>query len=460
MATFVYLGPSLPRADAQAILRADYLDPIAMGDLYTLVRTRAKRGDRVAIVDGFFEQVPAVWHKEILYAIENGVAVYGASSMGALRAAELHAFGMRGIGRVFEAYRDLVIEDDDEVAVAHATREDGYRSLSTAMVSIRFGLDGLRDAGRLSAGHHRLLCDYAKSQHYNVRSWADTYAHALGIGLGEDVLAALRDVSAETDAKARDAIALLRHLADLGDGPEDIATPDFVLEQTGLWRDLAQSQDARVAGESVRAALSAAPIDPEVVDHARAASHARDALLREALLMKVATESRSSPQPTAKDMKAAMFRIAARNGLRSASDVRAWRERQSLSESDWMALLEMDARVQQMSLHAVVGLDAYLLAALKAGGLYAQVAADVAAIRERHGPHWQKQLSADDFGIGYADLQQWYETSYGPMLPDPETYARTLGFPTLSAFVTQILAQYLLDRGMTEPAVASEVSER
>lgn len=456
MTTFVYLGPSLPRADAQALLDAVYLDPIAMGDLYTLVRTRAKSGDRVAIVDGFFEQVPAVWHKEILYAIESGIAVYGASSMGALRAAELHPFGMQGVGRVFEAYRDLLIEDDDEVAVAHATREEGYRSLSTAMVSIRFGLERLLTTGRLGVEQHDRLCAYAKAQHYNVRSWADTYAYALGIGLSEDVLEAIREVSDEPDAKAQDAMALLRHLAERGDAPEPLPQPDFVLEQTGLWRDLMQSQEARIAAESLRSAFSTAAIDPEVADHVRAASRARDALLREAMLMRMAMESRHASQPSAQELKAAVFRIAASNGLRSADELRAWRERQHLSDADWMAVLDMDARVQQMSLYAIPGLDQYLLAALKASGRYADTLGQVAAIRERHGGDWLKQLSAQDFGIAYADLQQWYERKHGPMLPDPESHARALGFQSLSAFVTQILAQYLLEHEADVPTAMSE----
>lgn len=50
--------------------------------------------------------VPAVWHKELLYTLQEGVEVCGASSMGALRAAELESFGMLGVGVIFQAYRD------------------------------------------------------------------------------------------------------------------------------------------------------------------------------------------------------------------------------------------------------------------------------------------------------------------------------------------------------------------
>ena len=57
--------------------------------------------------------------------------------MGALRAAELHVFGMQGVGRIFEAYRDDSLEDDDEVAVLHAPEEAGFLPLSEPMVNIR-----------------------------------------------------------------------------------------------------------------------------------------------------------------------------------------------------------------------------------------------------------------------------------------------------------------------------------
>ena len=38
-----------------------------------------------------------------------GIHVFGAASIGALRAAELDAFGMRGIGRIYEDFRDGVL---------------------------------------------------------------------------------------------------------------------------------------------------------------------------------------------------------------------------------------------------------------------------------------------------------------------------------------------------------------
>ncbi len=46
---------------------------------------------------GYFEHVPAVWHKEIMWIMERGVHVFGSAGLGALRAVELETFGMRGV---------------------------------------------------------------------------------------------------------------------------------------------------------------------------------------------------------------------------------------------------------------------------------------------------------------------------------------------------------------------------
>jgi len=133
----VFAGPSLPVDVALAALdglAVRVLGPVSLGDVARVGRAGPAA---ILIVDGFFESVPAVWHKEILWSMEQGTHVFGAASMGALRAAELHTFGMVGIGRIFEWFRDGLLDADDEVAVAHGPADDGYRPVSEALVNIR-----------------------------------------------------------------------------------------------------------------------------------------------------------------------------------------------------------------------------------------------------------------------------------------------------------------------------------
>src|ERR1700722_7996310 len=132
MKAVVFLGPSLPLDEARAILPgAVYLPPAKQAHLLSAVGIH--RPNVIGLIDGEFGQSLSVWHKEILFALSRGVAVYGASSMGALRAAETAAFGTRGIGRIFEMYASGELTDDDEVALSHGLDDAGYRKTSEPM---------------------------------------------------------------------------------------------------------------------------------------------------------------------------------------------------------------------------------------------------------------------------------------------------------------------------------------
>ena len=131
----VFTGPTLSVGDAQKILDAKYLPPAKQGDMYkAFIKYKPKI---IGLIDGNFENIPSPWHKEILYIMSQGVSVFGASSMGALRAAELADFGMIGVGKIFRNFYGDELEDDDEVTVVHGPKELDYPLLSEAMVNIR-----------------------------------------------------------------------------------------------------------------------------------------------------------------------------------------------------------------------------------------------------------------------------------------------------------------------------------
>ncbi|MHB8462602.1 MAG: TfuA-like protein, partial [Vulcanimicrobiaceae bacterium] len=267
MTAFVFLGPSLPKAEAERLLDAVYLDPVAMGDLYLLVETRAHPGDYIAIIDGFFEQRPAVWHKEILFALSRGIHVYGAASMGALRASELHTFGMEGVGRIFEAYRDGVIEDDDEVAVAHATGEHGFRVLSDSMVGIRFKLEALVRDGLVPMTLAQDLIGRIKMLPYGDRAWATVIEETKRRGVASSIVEAIERAKRLPDAKSEDARALLRLLSvKVTEGQAEPFHAGFTLQNTSYWSSLMQNMAMQVqavrqgdeqGGDDQRGAISA-----------------------------------------------------------------------------------------------------------------------------------------------------------------------------------------------------------
>jgi len=241
----IFLGPTLPISEARAILDADYRPPVAHGDVYraTLQEPQPRV---IGIIDGYFRHRAAVRHKEILWALSQGIAVFGAASIGALRAAELADFGMIGIGQIFEDFRDGLLEDDDEVAVDHGPAELGYPAVNLAMVDIRATLTASRAQGVISEATERVLIDIGKRCFYPDRSIAVLVEQARRLGAPEQELDRLAQ-SRTIGAKHSDAVTMLKAIDSFM--RENRAPPrgDFRLAWTDLWE--ADVKAARSAPE-------------------------------------------------------------------------------------------------------------------------------------------------------------------------------------------------------------------
>jgi len=232
----VFVGPTVSREEilhAVPDVAVEVFPPIAAGDL---LRLDLAPGDLVAIIDGFYLQHEAVRHKEILSLLDAGVHVWGAASMGALRAAELEIFGMTGFGRVFEAYKQGDIVGDDEVAVLHAPEEMAYRNLTEALVNIRHCCQRAVESGVISVSERELIVEGAQALPFYER----TYHRVLerGIELGVSTTSAeglLRLVRNEhLDVKRDDARKLVRAIRT---GPVQPARCDIPWNETVYLRD-------------------------------------------------------------------------------------------------------------------------------------------------------------------------------------------------------------------------------
>ena len=155
-------------------------------------RAARSRPFAIGLIDGVFHAQPSVWHKEILWALSEGIHVLGAASMGALRAAETDAFGTLGVGRIYEGYRDGGLEDDDEVALLHGPAETGWLPLSEPLVNLRATLQAAQAAGVLAAADAQRMLDAARSLYYPSRSLEGALAVALEQGMASAAAQALR----------------------------------------------------------------------------------------------------------------------------------------------------------------------------------------------------------------------------------------------------------------------------
>ncbi|MEB3044196.1 TfuA-like protein [Rhizobium mulingense] len=209
----VFLGPTLSETQARTYLDAIYLPPVGCAHVVQAVAKYAPAA--IVLIDGVLGQLPAVRHQEILWAMARGVRIYGAASIGALRAAELAPQGMIGHGLIYRWYRRHPFADDADVTVPMAPPAIGSRALGDALVDIRLTL---KKAERIGIIQRRLRCELeslAGALHFSERSFPKLMAAAENNCGAADEIEALK-AWLKTDAASRkriDAVNLLTHLA-------------------------------------------------------------------------------------------------------------------------------------------------------------------------------------------------------------------------------------------------------
>jgi hypothetical protein len=162
----VYCGLTLPAPEVTARLpEAEVSTPVRRGDL---LRDVASGVHVVVIIDGLFHHSLAVSCGELMDALRAGIRVYGASSMGALRASELDVHGMIGFGRVYELVRRSPFFRDDFVAQT-LSMESG-QALSHAWVDLHFRLAELAHSRRVNPRDVPRVERLLRELHYSERS--------------------------------------------------------------------------------------------------------------------------------------------------------------------------------------------------------------------------------------------------------------------------------------------------
>ena len=207
----IYTGLSLPFDEAKNILdsyddiEVIYKRPIKRGDIGLALK---ENPDIIGIIDGVFHQNSAVGHKEILEAINRGIKVYGASSMGALRASELDSLGMTGIGYCYNQYANGIIDSDDDVAVM--LDSDSLEPLSIPLISMRYVFTEAVKKNIITNDEKEELLKIAKDEYYPQRNYAQTLSKS---HLNNDKKSELIDFIRTTpDIKKEDAKKLINHI--------------------------------------------------------------------------------------------------------------------------------------------------------------------------------------------------------------------------------------------------------
>ena len=211
MKILIYTGLSIPFDEARQILDSSddveviYKRPIKRGDLGHDIK---ENPDIIGIIDGVFHQNSAVGHREILDVMKRGVKVFGASSMGALRASELDSLGMQGIGHCYNQYASGIIDSDDDVAVM--LDSESLEALSVPLISMDYVFANAVSENILTQDEKDELVEISKSTFYPKRNYANTLAKSsLDDGKKSELINFIRE---SEDIKKQDAKELLNFI--------------------------------------------------------------------------------------------------------------------------------------------------------------------------------------------------------------------------------------------------------
>ena len=442
MTACVFLGPTLPVAQAREVLDAEYLPPVRQGDVYRAVVRRRPRA--IGIVDGYFRQVPSVWHKEILWAMAEGVHVFGSASMGALRAAELEPFGMRGVGEIFAAFRNQDLEDDDEVALIHGPPEMGFPAVSEAMVNIRRTLQNARSEAVVSGSTQARLEEIAKSIFYPWRGYPEIIERGAAEGLPKNELAALSVWldHGRVDLKRKDALEMLVCMRDLladDPAPKQVS---YAFEHTTMWEAASAAIDTT---EDASAGEPARPIEDCVLDEVRLDGTVYEDLRRAALLRLLARREseRSDIDVAPSELKESATNFRVGHALHRGRDLDQWLADRDLDRRDFERLLKDEVLVNKLCDALRGPIERCAIDQLRIGGDYARL---VARARSKQ----QALLAAADHwnggggGLEELNAMAWYfRDRFGAALPDDiDACAARLGFNDGAAFRRAVLDEF------------------
>ena len=452
----IFTGPTISAAEAARELDALYFPPAAEGDVY---RASLDRPQVIGIIDGYFQDVPTVRLKEILWAMSRGIHVFGSASMGALRATELEAFGMEGVGRVFEFYRDGILEDDDEVAIAHGPADLGFPPLSEAMVNIRQTLRKAELDQVISPDVGTALEQMAKRLFYPERSYAGLLRRASESGLPGPELARLRNWLPEgrVNQKRADAVAMLRLIGRrLAEGlkPKRVS---FSFEHTAMWesvlrqdRDLRTDREGESGGVPVELLLDELRLKGDEYQEALLLALERFFAIREAdrLGLNITNEARGEAQ----------MAFQRERGLQGAPKLEQWMKENGLDHNDFEALRVDEARVRTVHERVRLMSSSRMPDQLRLSGDYPRLLKRAAQKQRLLESFGFKNLSLEKAGVTEEELLRWYfdQILGRPAPADITSYGERLGFAHPHAFRRALLREYVYRRFAPEGVNGAE----
>ena len=419
----IFAGPTLSANEITSLLDAEIRPPVTRGDV---LDAALDKPTAIGIIDGYFARVPSVWHKEILWAMSQGIHVFGAASMGALRAAELEPFGMSGFGAVFEQFKSGALTDDDEVAVVHAPEEYGYRALSEAMVNARMTLSAAERDGVISPAGRSRFEEILKALPYPERNYSVLFALSQKEGPLANEATALNEwlPKGRVDQKRDDALLMLRLMADMRRAGWKQLEVRYHFAQTDAWEALRKDvvNRRRLREERVQLGITEQQLLDELIV-TRGLSRAYDGALTRAVCLELA--QRLGVEVNARAVEALLEEFRREKSLLLPEQFDAWLTNEELPESEIVQFFQKEARIRRVRSGFDGESRAQLLDYLRVTNELGRLRAR-AQIKQQHLTAVGTSAVPPKNGLSEAAVWRWYFVEYlGEEVPgDIESYAR------------------------------------
>ena len=355
--------------------------------------------------------------------------------MGALRAAELHSFGMVGIGRIFEAFRDGILEDDDEVALHHGPAQTGYIPLSEPMVNIRATLECALKQDIISKSAENQLIDLAKYEYYPKRNWKNLLSLGHENMIAKNELVKLEKWLPENriDQKFDDAISMLNAMSEYVARGQTNNETNYHLEWTVMW-----DKAVWTANQTPKDRQQLNNMKNWILDELRLKPRFFTKIQKNAIARFVAEETNIQENEVinTREIQKAITLFRSERGLLMKTQLDNWLIENDLDMIGLENLIRSDLMLAQFCRSCGDSLNDHLLAELRLTGAYSELAKRARCKNKLLEKTADSNLDRGKANIGAMQLRmQFFQTHFEQQIPDDlNNFLHKIGFNAIEEF--------------------------
>jgi len=171
--TVAFMGGSLVAADRPADDDVLYVTPAEQGDMVAAV---LEGFENILIIDGYFYTKFPCTPFEVMLALEEGINVFGSSSIGALRAVELDQYGITGMGYVYEY---LKASDIKPYHIVAQTYTENDTQLTIPLVQVIYFLENAVRENIIGQEEFRICFNAAEGINFSMLSYRHLFSKLL-----------------------------------------------------------------------------------------------------------------------------------------------------------------------------------------------------------------------------------------------------------------------------------------